>query len=341
MKQRRFAKPTIFFSIALLILAVLFGVGLFLGSELLSINQVWEGLLSNKKSGLTYIIQEIRLPRLISAIISGAALALSGLLMQTYFRNALAGPYILGVSAGAGLGVAVYTMLGGLLGFGFSDLGFGMTFSAIVGAFSLLFSVSILSKYIGSGSMLLIVGLMLGSFASAAIGVLQYFSSSESIKKYLLWTFGSLSAVNTSDLWIIIPIVLVLVGVSMILVNSLNALLLGDTEAQSLGINTKRDKLFLILISGTLAGLITVYCGPIAFVGLAAPHIARMLLKTVNHTVLIPASVLIGAILLLFSDIVAQLPGFDIQLPINAVTSLIGAPLVIYIILQNRTVSYE
>jgi iron complex transport system permease protein len=337
----KLSNPTFFFTMATIKLVLLALIGLFLGSELLSVNQVWEGLFSTEKNTTSYILYELRIPRILTSIFIGAALSLSGLMMQTYFRNALAGPYILGVSAGSGLGIAVFTMLGALIGYNFADLGIGITFAGIVGGFSILLLVSLMSRYIGNGSMLLIVGLMLGSFASAAVGLLQYFSASEAIKKYLLWTFGSLNSVTMDDLLILIPIIFVIMVFTLFFTNSLNALLLGESEAQSLGISIKRDKLLLLLLSGTLAALVTVYCGPIAFIGLAAPHLSRMMLKTVNHKILIPASILTGALLLLFCDIIAQLPGSDMQLPINAVTSIIGAPLVIYIIFQNRTLNYE
>jgi iron complex transport system permease protein len=337
----KLSNPTFFFTMAGIKLILLLGVGLFLGSELMTLDQVWQGLFATEKNSTSYILYELRIPRLLTSVIVGAALSLSGLLMQTYFRNALAGPYILGVSAGSGLGIALYTMLGALIGINFADLGIGITLAGIIGGFSILLLVSLMSRYIGNGSMLLIVGLMLGSFASAAVSLLQYFSPSEAIKKYLLWTFGSLNSVTMDDLWLLIPIIMGIMLLTLVFTNSLNALLLGESEAQSLGIHIKRDKLILLLLSGTLAGIVTVYCGPIAFIGLAAPHLSRMMLKTVNHKILIPASILTGALLLLLCDIIAQLPGSDMQLPINAVTSIIGAPLVIYIIFQNRTLSYE
>jgi iron complex transport system permease protein len=316
-------------------------VGLVLGSELFPINDVWKAIWSNENKTLSYIVWEIRMPHLITAILAGAALSTSGLLMQTYFRNALAGPYILGVSAGSGLGVALYTMLGSLLGVQLVSFDMGMIFSSAIGAFSILLLIAVVSRYVGSGTMLLIIGLMLGSFVSALVGLLQYFSAGEAIKKYILWSLGSLNALTLKEVgWLALVVVSLLLA-TLFRIRSLNALLLGEQEAQSLGINIKHEKLWILLLSGGLAAVVTVYCGPIAFIGLAAPHIARMWLPTANHRVLLPASALTGALILLFCDIIAQWPGSAIQLPINAITSIVGAPIVIYIILRHRNIRYE
>ncbi len=316
-------------------------IGLALGSELFPIGEVWKALWYSDNKTLSYIVWEIRMPHLITAVLAGAALSTSGLLMQTYFRNALAGPYILGVSAGSGLGVALYTMLGSMLGMHMASFDMGMVFSSAIGALTILLLIAGVSRFIGNGTMLLITGLMLGSFVSALVGLLQYFSAGEAVKRYILWSLGSLNALTLQEVgWLALTVVILLV-LAIFRIRSLNALLLGEQEAQSLGIRFKREKLFILLIAGGLAAVVTVYCGPIAFVGLAAPHVARMLLATANHRILLPASALSGALVLLFCDIIAQWPGSAIQLPINAVTSIIGAPMVIYIILRHRNLRYE
>jgi iron complex transport system permease protein len=320
--------------IAFVVVGVLFFAGLFLGSEWLTPSQVCEGLF--QESRLNFIVLDLRLPRVLTAILSGAALSVSGLLMQTYFRNALAGPYILGVSAGGGLGVALLLMAGFLFSFNISEIPNLSILFSISGSALILFLVMLLSKKIGNGSMLLIAGLMLGSFVSAIIAVLQYFAPSESIKKYLLWTMGSLSSVDLSSLIGFSIIVMVFIVLAMLMANPLNAVLMGSQQAQNLGVNVRTVKWFVMLCSGVLAGLVTAYCGPIAFIGLAAPHLSRLILKSHNHHHLILFSALMGAIVLLFCDIVAQLPGMDLQLPINVVTSIVGAPLVIYIIIKSK-----
>lgn len=328
-----------FLLVAVLILSLLFTGGLLLGSVVIPAVEVWDGLFS--QTNYSFILKEIRIPRLLTAVFAGGALSVAGLLMQTYFRNGLAGPYVLGVSAGAGLGVAALYMIGSTLGIQYILTDWGTTPIAIVGGIAILLLITFIARFIGNGTMLLIAGLMIGSFANALITVLQYFSGSEAIKKYLLWTMGNLTTVTLSELLIFIPVVGLGLFVAMLFVHPLNALLLGESEAQSLGISIKRVKLFLILIAGLLAGIITAYCGPIVFIGLAAPHIVRMILKTADHRILLPACFVTGSVVLLFCDIIAQLPGFDLQLPVNAITSFIGAPIVILIIVKNRRLAYE
>lgn len=317
--------------VALILLGLL---GLILGSQIIPLEDLLSGLSENNK--YRFILLELRLPRVLTGILAGGALAASGLLMQSFFRNPLAGPYILGVSAGSGLGVAILILLGTAIGWEITQLANGVIFFSVLGASGILVIVMLLARRIGNGSMLLIAGLMVGSFASAVVSVLQYFAPSESIKKYLLWTMGNLSAVELSEMLLFSAVIILFMILAYISVNSLNALLLGDESAQNLGVNVKRTRFVVIIVSGVLAGIVTAYCGPIAFIGLAAPHIARIVAKTSNHFVLLPLSIILGAILLLICDIISQVPGFNLILPINAVTSLIGAPIVISIILKNR-----
>lgn len=319
--------------ISVVVLIVLSLVSLMVGSQFVALGDLFSGIFEENK--FTFVLFQLRLPRTLTALFAGAALAISGLLMQSYFRNALAGPYILGISSGSGLGVATFIMLGSILGLNFSSVGNGIMIFSILGAALILLLVMILAAKIGNGTMLLITGLMIGSFASALVSVFQYFAPSETIKKYLLWTMGSLSSVELSEFWLFGLLIFLGIAGSFMLGNSMNAMLLGSEQAQSLGVDPKKVKWLVLVVSGILAGVVTAYCGPIAFIGLAAPHIAKLLIKTSDHLVLIPFVVLIGAILLLFCDILAQVPGVDILLPINAVTSIIGAPVVVAIILKN------
>ncbi len=334
MHSFRILSKSSYIIIGLVALALLALASLMLGSQIIAPSDLFSGLREDNK--FRFVLLELRLPRVLTAILSGAALAVSGLLMQSYFRNPLAGPYILGVSAGSGLGVAILVMLGTTIGWELVQLHNGVMLFGVLGAAGVLLVIMMLAKKIGNGAMLLIAGLMVGSFASAIVSVLQYFAPSESIKKYLLWTMGDLSTVELSEMLIFGTIILVFILLSYLKVNALNALLLGDDSAKSLGIEVKKIRFTIIIVAGVLAGVVTAYCGPIAFVGLAAPHLARMTTKTSNHALLIPFSAILGALLLLFCDLFAQVPGFDLKLPINAVTSLIGAPLVVSIILSYR-----
>ncbi|CAG5077809.1 Hemin transport system permease protein HmuU [Parvicella tangerina] len=309
-------------------------LSLILGSEIVAVNDLFSGLIEDNK--YRFILMELRLPRVLTAVLAGAALAVAGLLMQSFFRNPLAGPYILGVSAGSGLGVALLILFGSSVGWKLVQMNNGVMLFSVLGAAGVLGIILYLAKKIGNGAMLLIAGLMVGAFASAVVSVLQFFAPSESIKKYLLWTMGNLSAVEMSEMFLFALLTLGFIAFSFFKINPLNALLLGDQAAQSLGVDVKKTRFTVILIAGVLAGVVTAYCGPVAFIGLAAPHLSRLIAKTSDHRTLIPLSALLGALLLVVCDMVAQVPGFDLLLPINAVTSLVGAPLVISIILNNR-----
>lgn len=312
-----------------------------MGSEIIPPSNVIDGIAGNAESKLNFIVQEIRVPRIVTSLLAGIALSVAGLQMQTYFRNGLAGPYILGISAGSGLGVAILVMSGTILGVDLASNGISVTIAAVAGAFGILLLILLLSRKIGSGIMLLIVGIMLGSFISAAINVLEYFTDAESMKKYVLWTMGSTSDTSLFDLIIISIFMVVGLAISFSSVKSLNALLLGEDYAQSLGVSIAKTRLLLILSTGILAGVITAYCGPIAFIGLAVPHLVKMMVSTANHKIVLPIVMLTGAIVMVLCDMIAELPGTDIRLPINAVTSLIGAPVVVFVILRKRALSNE
>lgn len=305
--------------------------------------QVWDALLSldNPQTSKTirYIITELRLPRAIMAVLTGAGLAIAGLLMQTLFRNPLAGPFVLGISSGAGLGVALVIMGATALGIG-AISGIGIITASVVGSLVVLLLIIVMSLRIKDTMGLLIVGLMVGSLSSAVVGILSYFSSSEELKRYVFWSLGSLGNINWDDLLIISLLFFVALLLLLWIIKPLNALLLGESYALSLGINIKKTRWIIIIITSILAGSITAFAGPIAFIGLAVPHLARLILPTVNHKILIPTAILLGATLLLFCDIASQLPFSNYSLPINAVTSILGAPLIIWLIMRKRNLHF-
>jgi len=331
-------KHFIFFGLLLLAVVVLFVFSLMYGSVSIPFESVTAALNDNpevKKSWL-FIVQEVRFPKAITAIVAGGGLALSGLLMQTLFRNPLAGPYVLGISNGASLGVALLVLSGGsFLGFQ-ADSSWAMILMAIGGSGIVLAMVLAVSARVQDNLSLLIIGIMIGSITGAVVSVLQFYSNPEDIQAYLAWTFGSLSGVTWDQLTILVPVVLIGVFLAFISQKKLNTLLLGNQYAQGLGISVKQTRITIILATCLMAGGVTAFAGPIAFLGLAVPHIARAILQTSDHKILIPAVVLIGAILLLICDIVAQLPGNQNTLPLNAVTAMIGAPVVIWVVLKSK-----
>lgn len=339
-------KWRVVFASLLLILVLCFLISISLGSVKIPIsfivqhffgtsdNQVWSNIISN-----------FRVPKALTSLLAGSALAISGLQMQTLFRNPLAGPFILGISSGAGLGVALVIFLGVWLG-GFIEMtGIGRSWLLVgasgVGSFLVLSIVLIASFRIRSGISLLIIGLMFGSAVSALVSILQYFSQAENIQAYVIWTFGSLGSLSWGELQVMMPVIIISLILSFLLSKPLNALLLGENYAESLGLNLKRARMLIIINTSLLAGTVTAFCGPIAFIGLAVPHIARMLFNTGNHLLLTPLVILLGGILLLVFDIIAQLPGMQETLPINAVTSLFGAPFVIWLILRKSNLNYR
>ncbi|MEQ8909676.1 MAG: iron ABC transporter permease [Vicingaceae bacterium] len=323
----------------LLLLLLLFFLDLIVGSANLSLSEVWQVLWGQaaEKSHEIIVLQS-RLPKAITAVLCGAALSVSGLLMQTLFRNPLAGPYILGISSGAGLGVALLVLGAGILGFSMASP-FGIIMGAILGAVGVLLILFLVSLRIQDVMSLLILGIMIGSIATALIGLMQYFSHDFQLKAFLIWTLGSLEGLSFQQLGIVGLTVLLLLLWAMVQSKPMNALLLGEEYAKSLGVSIHPLRLSMIVISGGLAGVITAFCGPIGFVGIIVPHLARLWFKTTNHLVLLPASILMGASILLLSDILSHLPAEGISLPINSITSLIGIPIIIWIIFRKRSIS--
>lgn len=315
----------LFFVILSSLLAVLFCADLMIGAADIPLSALWTEGLEHR------ILFSLRLPKAITAVLAGIALSLSGLQMQTLFRNPLAGPSVLGVSSGATLGVALLVMLGSVFGISVS-IGLSVLF-AIVGAMSVLLLVLAVSLRIRSSVTLLIVGMMVGSIAGALVNVLQNFADPDSLKLYITWTLGSLSAVGWPEMRWLSALFIAGLTLAIALLKPLNGLQLGEEYAASLGINVRRVRVLLILSTGLLAGGITAFCGPIAFIGVAVPHIARALFRTSNHRITLPAAALIGADILLLCDIICYSATYP--LPISTVSALFGAPVVIWVILRK------
>ena len=319
-------------------LVIFFVLNISLGSVSIPPGQVIKTLsgLGTQKVTWENIILQFRVPKAITAVLVGSGLGISGLLMQTMFRNPLAGPFVLGISSGASLGVALAILSGMWLGVVLTQTGIAgswiITFSAFSGAFLVLLLVLFISAKIRDSMSLLIIGLMMGSATGALVSILQYYSKAESIQAYLIWTFGSLGGLTWSELWIFIPVTFTGILGGWLLAKPLNALLLGDLYAESMGMNLRKTRFWIILITSVLAGTVTAFCGPIAFIGIAVPHLTRLFFNTTDHRKLLPLVAVTGAIIMLGCDIVAQVPGKEYTLPINAVTSVLGAPLVIWIV---------
>lgn len=287
------------------------------------------------------ILTEFRIPKAITAIFAGSALAVSGLLMQTLFRNPLAGPYILGISSGASLGIAVLILLVSIGGFSSIFLSnWSFIIAAAIGAFLIMLLVVIMASKIKNTMSILIIGLMFGSFASAIISIMAYFSSASQLQQFIAWSFGNLGNHSTEELWVYFVVYIFGIIPLLFLIKPLNSLLLGENYAQSLGVNIKKVRFGILVVTSLLTGLVTAFSGPIAFVGLAVPHLTKLIFNTSNHLILIPAVLLNGAILMLISDTIAQLPNSEFTLPINAITSLFGAPIVIWLIVRKRKINF-
>ena len=325
----------------LVLLAVCFLLNVSLGSVKIPVNDIISSLLGGQatKNPWEIIIWNYRLPKAITAILVGMGLSISGLLMQTLFRNPLAGPDVLGLSSGASLGVAFVILGSGFMPSFLSQFflsAYGMVFASILGSSLVLLAVLVVSQKLRDTMAILIVGLMFGSFANAIIGVLTYFSSAEELQKFTFWSLGSLGNQSWNNILILGTTCFIGLFLSAICIKPLNALLLGERYAKSLGINFDKTRLLIIIATSILAGSITAFAGPIAFIGLAVPHIAKMIFQTSSHYILFWSTLLLGAIVLLICDTIAQMPGSDFTLPINAITSIIGAPIVVYLLVRKR-----
>lgn len=334
-------RNTILFILIGLGLIILFFLNISLGSITIPFKEIYTSLTGGQASKSTweYIIINYRLPKAITAVLVGMGLSISGLLMQTLFRNPLAGPDVLGLSSGASLGVAFVILSASLLPPFLSTLllsSYGVVLASTLGSTAVLLLVLLVSQRLRDTMAILIVGLMFGSFTSAIVGVLTYFSSAEQLQKFTFWSLGNLGNLS----WTSILILSICVGIGLLLsifsIKSLNALLLGENYARSLGLNFKKARLIIIFATSILAGSITAYAGPIAFIGLAVPHIAKLIFKTSDHSVLYWSTLFLGAAIMLICDVISQMPGMEVTLPINAVTSIIGAPIVIWLLVRKR-----
>jgi iron complex transport system permease protein len=338
-KSQSVKRITLIFIVSVLLLLCVFCLDLLLGSVKIKASDIFGAFFSNTDTDVETIILKFRLPKAITALIAGIALSLSGLQMQTLFRNPMAGPYVLGVSSGASFGVALV-----ILGFStkfvpgnIHSLGnWALVVSACIGAGAVMMLIMFISAKLREIMTILIIGIMLASGISSVVSIMQYFSNETMLKAYVIWTMGSLGNLSSGQLVVLTATVAFGVILSVGSVKMLNALLLGENYASSMGLNIKLARILIFTCTSILAGSVTAFCGPIGFIGIAVPHIARNLFRSSDHRILIPGTIIIGAVALITSDIISQLPGSVNVLPVNSVTSLIGIPVVIWIILRNR-----
>lgn len=326
-----------------LLIFVFFLLNILLGSVQIPFKDIWHILWGDYDGNEIWqnIVWKSRIPQALTALVAGAGLSVSGLQMQTVFRNPLAGPSVLGISSGASMGVAFVVLLSGTIGgVALSKVGImgeiALTISAIIGSLSIMALIIFVSQKVKGNVTLLIIGVMVGYVANAVIGVLKYFSVEEDIRAYVIWGLGSFARVSGNQMTLFVSIMLVLLPVSFLLVKTLNLLLLGDAYARNLGLNIRRARFQVITCSGVLVAIVTAYCGPIIFLGLAVPHLCRSLFRTSDHRILMPASLLMGGAMALVCNLIARMPGFEGALPVNSVTALVGAPVVISVLFNKR-----
>ena len=324
-----------------IMIMILFALNLLLGSVSIPANDVMAILLGDQtaKESWQFIVLQSRLPQAITATFCGAALAVSGLLLQTAFRNPLAGPSVFGINSGAGLGVAlVMLFFGGGLSVGSLQLsGFAaILLAAFIGAMAVMAIIFFFSTLVHNNVMLLIIGIMIGYISNSAISLLNFFATDEGVKSYMVWGMGSFSGVSMVNMPVFVTVTLMGLLGALLLIKPLNALMLGDRYAENLGVDILNVRNWLLIVTGMLTAITTAFCGPVAFIGLAVPHIARLLLTTDNHRQLLPATLLCGAVVALVCNLLCYLPGEGGVIPLNAVTPLIGAPVIIYVIARKR-----
>ncbi|MDR0769427.1 MAG: iron ABC transporter permease [Dysgonamonadaceae bacterium] len=334
-------KHTVLYGILILLLTVCFLMVLFTGNLLIPLREILCILLTGESATDEWVtvVREFRLPKALTAVLSGCALSVSGLQMQTVFRNPLAGPFVLGISAGSTLGVALVLMGVAAAGFAGAIGNWTVVLASFLGAGGVLFLIFSVSLRIRDVMTILILGIMFGSITSSLINVLQFFSNENLLKAFTVWTMGSLQSVTGSQLKVMIPCILAGLLVSLLNVKNLNALLLGENYARSLGVNVTVSRLWIFFSTGILAGSVTAFCGPIGFIGIAVPHICRMLFRTADQRTLFFACIPTGAVVMLVSDLLSTLPGNGAVLPVNSVTAFIGIPVIIWIIVRNHKIS--
>ena len=331
------------FLIIILLIAVLFVLNLLLGTVRIPVGNVVSILFGGDCGSEVWknIIISSRVPQALTATVAGAGLAVSGLQMQTVFRNPLAGPSVLGISNGASLGVAFVVLLSGSLGgVALSRLGYlgsaAMTVAAIAGSLAVMSLILYVAQKVKGNVTLLIIGVMVGYLANAIIGVLKFFSSEEDIRAFVVWGFGSFARVSGDQMLLFVTIMLVLLPLSVLLSKSMSLLLLGDEYAANLGLNLRRSRTLVIVSSGVLVAIVTAYCGPIMFIGFAVPHLCRVIFRTSDHRTLMPGTMAVGAGLALLCNLIARMPGFEGALPVNSVTALGGAPVIAYVLFRKN-----
>ncbi|APY11765.1 iron ABC transporter [Seonamhaeicola sp. S2-3] len=328
-----------------IILIIGFFTNVSLGSVSIPTKDVFNSLIggATERETWQHIILNYRLPKAITAILVGSGLGISGLLMQTLFRNPLAGPFVLGISSGASLGVALIILGAGLFGGIWASVitsKWSIVIAASLGSFLVLLAVMVVSLKVRDTMAILIIGLMFSSITAAIVSILSYFGSADQLQQYIFWGFGSLGNLTWNEILIFVIIYTIGSYLSVLAIKPLNSLLLGENYAKSLGLNIKTNRLTIIIATSLLAGTITAFAGPIAFIGLAIPHMARQIFNTSNHKILLPAVFLFGAIVMLICDSIAQLPSTEFTLPINAITSLVGAPVVIWLLVKKRKMMF-
>ena len=322
---------------------VLIFLNLVLGSVSIPLQSVWHIIWNLGNEPITWqnIIWKSRLPQALTALVAGAGLSISGLQMQTVFRNPLAGPSVLGISSGASMGVAFVVFLSGSLGgVALSKLGFmgeiALSIAAVIGSLSVMALIVYVSQKVKGNVTLLIIGVMIGYVANAVIGVLKFFSVEEDIRAYVIWGLGSFARVSGNQMTLFVILMTILIPLSFLLIKTMNLMLLGDSYARNLGLNIKRARLLVITSAGVLTAIVTAYCGPIIFLGLAVPHLCRAIFQTSDHRILMPAVLFAGAALALICNLIARMPGFEGALPVNSVTALVGAPVVASVLFRKR-----
>lgn len=330
-------RSTILFCTLSALVVLLFAADIAVGSVNIPLRDIWATLTGGECDAVTAkIIIDIRLIKAFVAILAGAALSVSGLQMQTLFRNPLAGPYVLGVSSGASLGVALFILGAPLLGFTASPLltTLGTAGAAWLGAAAILALVASVSRRIKDIMVILILGMMIGSAVSAIVQILQYLSNEEALKSFIVWTMGSLGDVTSSQLLLVAPAIIAGLIIAISVIKPMNMLLLGESYARTMGLNISRTRTLILLSTTLLAGTVTAFCGPIGFIGLAIPHVARILFRNADHRILLPAAAMAGAISLLVCDIFSKL----LALPVNTITALLGIPIVIWVVIKNKNI---
>ena len=331
-------RTTILFALLAVLTLALFAVDMMVGSVEITAREVWAAISGGECDPIkSKIIIDVRLIKAIVAILAGSALAVSGLQMQTLFRNPLAGPYVLGVSSGASLGVALFILGAPLMGWASSSAlsSLGVAGAAWIGSAAVLALVAAVSRRIKDIMVILILGMMIGSGVSAVVQILQYLSHEEALKSFVVWTMGSLGDVTASQLWLVGSAIIAGLVIAVAAIKPMNLLLLGEAYARTMGLNIRRTRSLILLSTTLLAGTVTAFCGPVGFIGLAIPHLARIIFQNVDHRILLPAAALTGAISLLLCDIISKL----LTLPVNTITALLGIPIVVWVVIRNKNIA--